>query len=196
MSLVGQSRVGPQSFTTTHNRYSQSRGLIPAHLVMNKLFVISVRHSGTRFLSKTLNCHHDHVDRIKELKDGFIYASPLRDPRKVWLSWAVRDTRTSLVCRGPATGQDCFIDSWNRLAELENVLYVPIDRPERDAQIRVLERKINNGLPLFRPVRSINVDWTKRTGHVSYPSELPYDDWYDEFDFIYDLPMIKPYYKR
>jgi len=168
------------------------------------MFVISVRHTGTRFLSKALGCNCDHVDRWKIVDD--LLVSPLRDPKKVWLSWVVRNTKTRLVCRGPATVKDCFIDSWQRLSKLGSILYVPIDRPEREEQIRLLERKIDNGLPFFYPVRDISVDWDKRPGHVN-PQEDPlgddfwgkavvWDEWYDELDFIYDLPMISKYYRR
>jgi len=181
----------------------------------NAFFIISVMHTGTRFLTEVLNCKHDHVGRLSQ-DDGYIIShaydpalndrqdngvcpvlvSPLRDPKKTWLSWAVRETKTNLASHKEATVQDCFIDSWERLAKLEDIIYVPIDRPEGESQLRLLERKINYGLPLYWPVRSLNADWTKKVGHIPYPSDLPFDDWYDEFDFIYDLPMIREYYKR
>ena len=165
------------------------------------MFVISVRHTGTRFLSKALGCEHDHIDRVKSVDDYPLLVSPLRDPKKVWLSWVVRKTVTDLACRGPFTTKDCFIASWKRLDHLHEslewfldreIVYVPIDRPERAEQMLL----ISDVIPI----------WDEATGHIEPPADpsssdfwgkaVIWDEWYDEFDFIYDLPMIKRYYRR
>ena len=64
---------------------------------------------------------------------GAVVASPLRDPADVWHSWVRR------MGTGHEVPLEHFDESWKRLVYLDgiyDIIYVPIDRPERDANLK------------------------------------------------------------
>jgi len=153
--------------------------------------VISVRHTGTNFLCSLLRCQYTHTDQHPEQLPGIedmLLVSPLRDPHKVWESWAKRRDNKN-VEEQYANAISLFMLNWQRLAEFDkkfSVIYVPIDRPERDAQMEKLTFK---GAP----------NWDKKVGNAIIPDEectqrLALYPWHPAFNSLYDLPMVKKYY--
>ncbi len=157
-----------------------------------RLVVLAVPHTGTRTLREILGCFSKHTwvsnERLAQNLVGSIVVTPLRDPREVWKSWLRR--------QGTIHESDLhrFNKTWRRLAELDDlysIIYVPLDRPERDMQFAKIERAAG---------RTFNPNWSKKVGRVE-DKELEYerprvsDDGRD-LSWIYDLPMVKQFYTQ
>lgn len=159
--------------------------------------VISVPHTGTRFLFTLLNCHHRHTYESWKLLDseigGRVIVAPLRDPRKVWRSWVNGVQPSSKNIGDTVMRLDNFENCWDRLAELDeryDVHYVPIDTPSRDLEVRrlagVLDQDIRpdwNDNPWHHTPTEENLEWQKST-------VFPKVDWAK----IYAMPMIERFY--
>ena len=155
--------------------------------------VLSVPHTGTRTLREILGCFSKHTfvnnERLAMDLVGAVVVTPLRDPREVWKSWLVRQGTIHQV------DLHQFEKTWRRLEELDklySIIYVPLDRPERDMQFAKVERAVGEE---FSP------NWEHREGHIetyAYGYEdrpRVYDDGRD-LNWIYQLPMIKRYYNE
>jgi hypothetical protein len=82
-----------------------------------------------------------------------------------------------------------FDESWEKLAQLDahyDIIYVPLDRPEKYAQFAKVEKAIG---ATFDP------RWEYHDGHIedehllSNPVTVEKD-----IAWIYDLPMVRQYY--
>ncbi len=160
----------------------QTTQLTEKHKVQRK--ILSIPHTGTRALSDLLQCHHIHVHYLwprldAELRDNVI-VMPLRNPKRVWFSWVNR------VGTDHEIDLNRFNKQWRKLQQLDriyDIFYLPVDHSERNEQLELLSDKLGT---------KIKPGW-KRTGHmggIRGPKPEPEVDW----DFIYDLPMIKRFY--
>lgn len=161
--------------------------------------VISVPHTGTRFMFGLLNCHHKHIYEDwttleEEVKDHIIVV-PLRDPKLVWQSWInwIQPNASTLRAGDIVMRLKNFQNCWERLGELHckhKVYYVPIDHPDRNKYIKILSTALQE---------RIEPDWSNKIGHYEptqenklwqETAEYPKIDW----DLIYSLPMINRFY--
>ncbi len=167
------------------------------------ILIVSVRHTGTRFLHDQVGGIHYHVGENKIHGDGEVskdqqfslVLSPLRNPKDVWDSWCCR---YGLYCgthpSGPIVGngdiistKKWFKDSWINLSELhKDIIFIPVDIEEGKEQIKIAEGRIGRGL---------GVDWNKRYGHQPRPVTKYKREWTADMDFIYKLPFIDRFYK-
>ena len=144
-------------------------------------------HTGTRFLCKVLNADWSHTGGgypKKEIifRDNIVF-SPIRNPSEVWQSWLRREGNNGVVNLGR------FNEFWRNLGNLDSrykLHYIHIDHPSRDDELAAASELLEEEL---------SADWSKRPGQVpkkEWDGPIPKVDW----DFIYDLPMIKGRYER
>lgn len=160
--------------------------------------MLSVPHTGTRTLRRVLSCFSKHTfvddERLALDLTDTVIASPLRDPAEVWKSWVRR------VGTGFAVKEEYFDLSWERLAhldELYDIIYVPLDHPERDSQFHKVEQALGE---------SLTPDWGQREGHISEevmsvalpPPVFGYEGEAIKRDlsWVYELPIIKRFYEQ
>ena len=85
---------------------------------------------------------------------------------------------------------DRFERQWRKLVQIDRIykiLYIPVDHKDRDKELKRVADRIEE---------DIAPKWV-RVGHMGgnhgeYHGEIPEIDW----DFIYDLPMIKKFYVK
>lgn len=110
---------------------------------MADYFVMSVQHTGTRFLVDLLGCKGAHVQHIHgvegEKLEGKTMVVPLRHPRAIAESWHNR-------------GKSCLdlVDRFKELIEDYEGEYVvlPIDNEEREANLAALGDYKTNWKPI------------------------------------------------
>ena len=127
-----------------------------------RLFIVSVMHTGTTFTTNLLNrwsighVHTHSTDNPSGLHIAKFIVSPLRHPQSVWTSFALRGRST-----------DQFVRSWERLAAFDrkyNILYLPIDRPDRDYYLEVIANAIGT---------TLTTDWTPAGAFGGPRNETP-----------------------
>ena len=151
------------------------------------VIIISVPHTGTVFLREVLYCNYFHCDdltpeKLAETVEGKIVVSPLRDPVDVWRSWVKREGT------GLQLPRERFTENWKRLAQMDrdyDVHYVCVDRPERDEQLRVVEKKLSDPR---RISKRLHTDWKPLNSVSGEVSEKP------EIDWVYELDPVRKYY--
>jgi len=139
-------------------------------------YVVSIPHTGTRFLLELLKfnkgfVHVDHAQAKPRILDKQVVICPLRDPLKVWVSWHKRNE-----------SREKFRYCWHRMNELDAVrpiFYFPVDVPQRDFYLSLLANMIG---------QELTTTW-EPVGHE--PGEhAPIIDLSD----IYALPIAKRFY--
>jgi len=161
--------------------------------------VISVPHTGTRFVFGFLNCHHRHIyeewDVLEKEIQNHVIVVPLRDPRLVWQSWInwIQPNAVNLRAGDIVMKLDNFQNCWERLGQLDwkhKVYYVPIDHADRDKEISLLSEVLDE---------TIAPDWSNKVGHYEptqenklwqETAEYPQVNW----NLIYSLPMVNRFY--
>jgi len=98
------------------------------------MYIVSIPHTWTRklvALLDTTNYHHVHAEGTWErVKEAELVIAPIRRPESVWRSWWRRDKHKDGVPGDDFWGCWMLMDKYDRGRE---ILYVPIDHPERDA---------------------------------------------------------------
>jgi len=139
--------------------------------------------------------------------------SPLRNPKEMWKSWAVRYNNNGLnetknSCRPFPTRRgsgpkeyvhhwemaadagmhplDLFEEQWRCLSEFDEeyeIFYVPVD-------LECTEERIIELSAIFG--RKLSFDKNERIGHApgNYETDYPGPDW----DYIYSLPFVSKFY--
>ena len=153
--------------------------------------ILSVPHTGTRFLIALTGYDHTHSyeykspQQIRDLNGDEILISPLRDPRKVYGTWAARYRDGHSWVMDPDHPKS-MESAWKGLAALDkelDIIYIPVDSPGRSLQLRLLSDKM--GVPLrtnWAPVAQF------RPGRER--PEPPARD----LSWIYELPMVRQWY--
>ena len=143
--------------------------------------VVSIPHSGTRSMMQALGCGYHHMFiRENQYWQGFkekILVCPLRDPKEVWKSWVKRDNAK----RG-AVSLDLFEKQYQHLKNMDaeyDLFYIPVDRTNFDLLEELSERV------------GFHVSLSK-IGSMDAPTETDHEE--PDWDYIYNLPMIKRFY--
>ncbi len=151
------------------------------------MHILSVPHTGSRTLHSVLNCPYVHThskgrdpgaqeELVRRVIEGKQIVTPLRDPEDVWRSWTNRHNPDT---PNPAKH---FKRAWELLetyAQEYDLHFITIDRPERDAQLGELLG--------YKP----ELDWPA-VGH--FESDKPPVE--ADLSWIYELPMIKQFYRE
>ena len=146
-------------------------------------YILSVPHTGSRTLQSILDCGYVHTyskgrnapaqaELVRSSVEGKQIVTPLRDPETAWRSWTNRHNPDS---PNPAKH---FRRAWELLemyAQEYELHFIPVDRPERDAQLTKLGE--------------FETDWPK-VGHMESDKEPVEAD----LDWIYQMPFIRRYY--
>jgi hypothetical protein len=135
-------------------------------------FVMSVQHTGTRFLKDVLQCEASHVQHMFQEKwDGTgQLVVPMRHPRKVLQSWC--DRAKPMLPRWDI--------QWDILMNWDTpYIVVPVDTPDREQRLAQVGDFVTNWQPI---------------GHMDTPNELTdehkaiyadlinkYGDWFSEY---------------
>jgi len=153
--------------------------------------ILSVPHTGTRFLAQLTGYDHMHSYEYKTPQQvmsdngGEVLISPLRDPRKVYGTWSARYKDGNSWVMDPSHPKS-MESAWKGLAALDkelDIIYIPVDSPGRSLQLRLLSDKM--GVPLrtnWDPVAQF------RPGRER--PEPPARD----LSWIYELPMVRQWY--
>lgn len=141
------------------------------------LFVISVRHTGTRFTKQLLggvpHCHLDKpsvFDKAKEYEGRTVV--PIRDPRRVLESWHKRGEKL-----------ERFLVSWPRLMDLHKehqFMFLPVDHPERRYFLDKLAERLE---------RPLTTDWEPVTEHVTFDQQVPVPN--VDLSLIYNFLLLE-----
>jgi len=107
------------------------------------MYVVSIPHTWTRkliALLDTTHYHHVHAEGTwQRVKEAEIVIAPIRKPESVWQSWWRREKYSRVTCPkcGPQDAPtDEFWGCWMLMDKYDRereILYVPIDHPDRDA---------------------------------------------------------------
>jgi hypothetical protein len=133
------------------------------HAKRRQVIIVSVPHTGTVFVKTLLSkaklnpiqhhCHSDSVFLLKSRPNAQIVV-PLRHPEKAWRTWCLRGT--GLQERRQRAKYEQFRQAWVWLDEIcrdYDVLYLPIDLPERDQYLETMSEALD--IPL-------ETDWAPR----------------------------------
>ena len=141
-----------------------------------QLQVRSVQHTGTHFVYELLRkfgwdarCMHF----TKENKESGFIISPIRDPRKCYITWISRKRKEN------------FLEQWKLFNEAyltnKDLYVIPIDTIDRDQRLEELSNKLKCHLKTnWKPVGSRE--------HV----EVDIDK--DVLEEVYSLPVVRKFY--
>lgn len=154
--------------------------------------ILSVPHTGTRSLIAITGYDYLHSyeymtpqDVINRNGDGVLCA-PLRDPREVWKTWYQRYSgRTYLMDPDHPKSME---SAWRGMAALDrrfDIVFVPVDAPERDDMLAILAKKMGQHL---------ETDWLPVAARPEHKKqkEVPEKD----LSWIYELPFVSRFYGR
>lgn len=139
---------------------------------MSDSIVVSVPHSGTRFLKERLgvdehvHSHRPWKDVLKRIEGKHVYV-PLRNPKMVWHSWCRRNNKDPLWFAPE------FFAAWFNIHTLDQVFdldFICLDK-QNDARIK---------------------DWGRVGGNDA--SRLGHEIYSVDMQPIYKLPYINRYY--
>lgn len=151
-----------------------------------KRWVVSIPHTGTRFLREVLTTNSNHVGGGWQKKDNIFQMchvfSPMRNPTAVWDSWMKR-----LGSGGRSLKQ--FNLCWEDLGRLDRcypVHFIHLDLPDRDNELGAASELLGE---------SLTANWASMVGHAPtrvWDGPVPVKpDW----EMIYRLPMIRGFYQ-
>ena len=150
---------------------------------LDQPFILSVPHTGTRFLKDLLKAPHNHVTQanVKErIRAKPIVCVPLRDPRKVWESWVTRHNS------GTHSPDELYFEyerNWRLLEgydKLKHMYYLPVDHKDRELYLELMARVTNKDL----------VTHWDPVGHEEPNKAIPNVD----LSEIYSLAVVKRFY--
>mgnify|MGYP000076110558 FL=1 len=156
------------------------------------MLLVSVPHTGTRFLQGLTNAPFMHSyeyttpQNIVDRGGSDILCAPLRDPWEVWKTWYQRYPNLFYIL--DPDHPKSMETAWRSLAALDrefgSVIYIPVDVPDRrDEQLQSLSEAMG---------RDLSTDWEPVAARTQEKKlrEVPEKD----LSWIYQLPFVEEFY--
>ena len=154
--------------------------------------ILSVPHTGTRTIAKITGYPYLHTydyttpQDIRNRNGDGVICVPLRNPADVWATWAQRYEARPFVL--DPDHPKSMETAWRALSAIDrifDIVYVPVDRPDRDKQLAILSERMGQVL---------HADWTPQGARPAERKQATVPE--RDLDFIYELPFVRRFYNR
>lgn len=152
--------------------------------------ILSVPHTGTRTLvditGYTFMHSYEYMTPTQITNGEGVLCAPLRDPVEVWKTWYQRYSG-----RGYLMDPDhpkSMESAWRGMSALDrffDIIYVPVDVPERDEQLQILAEAMG---------RELRTDWKPVGARADHKKTRPVPE--KDLRWVYELPFVSRFYGR